>query len=75
MVRSGHPNAVILNIRGYLVIKSLVVKSRGLTKVMVLALHAITAKKAFTQRTERVQGPVAMTKRFFLFKRYSGMKK
>ena len=35
MVRSGHPNAVILNIRGYLVIKSLVVKLRGLTKVMV----------------------------------------
>ena len=68
MVRSGHPNAVILNIRGYLVIKSLVVKLRGLTKVMVLALHVNTTKKAFTQRTERVQGPAVMTKRFFYSK-------
>ena len=64
MVRSGHPNAVILNIRGYLVIKPLVVKLLGL----VLALHALTTKKAFTQRTERVQGPAAMTKRFLIQK-------
>ena len=34
---------------------------------MALALHAITTKKVFTQRTERVQGPAAMTKRFFCY--------